>query len=428
MKNDYEKSELQVSTAQAYYILIICSLLYMVNYMDRQVLAVTVEPIKQEFGLSDAQIGMIFTMFFMGMAFFAFPSAYLVDRWSRRKAISVMAFLWSAFTFATGLARNFLSLFIPRFLVGVGEAGFTSGGTPLIAAAFPRRSRSKAMGVFNLAIPIGAALGMLLGGILSKNFGWRAPFFIFCIPGIVLGVLVLFCKDYKTVEHIDEFGQRQGFVETALSLFKIPSLRWLYLGCAMQNTLAYSLLTWGPAFIMRAQGVKEDKAGMIVSIVAFMAIFGAIIGGFVADMWQRKSRKGRMYAAAFGIGAATCFYIPALLLDFQGIGFAIGIVFGIFLVASNPAIYAISQDVVPPALRGVSWGMNVACQYVFGGAWGPLVVGAISDFFGGGTFGLRVGLLCSAISGVLGMMFFLMGSRCYPADVDKVKDLMVEPE
>jgi MFS family permease len=179
---------------------------------------------------------------------------------------------------------------------------------------------------------------------------------------------------------------------------------------------------------MRAQGVKEDKAGMIVSIVAFMAIFGAIIGGFVADMWQRKSRKGRMYAAAFGIGAATCFYIPALLLDFQGIGFAIGIVFGIFLVASNPAIYAISQDVVPPALRGVSWGMNVACQYVFGGAWGPLVVGAISDFFGGGTFGLRVGLLCSAISGVLGMLFFLMGSRCYPADVDKVKDLMVEPE
>lgn len=427
MKNDGPK-EFTVSRFSAYYILIVCCLLYMVNYMDRQVFAVAVEPMKLELGLSDSQMGVIQTCFLMGMALFAFPAAYMVDRWSRRKAIGLMAVLWSAFTFITGLGKSFTSVLVPRVLVGVGEAGFASGGTPLIAAAFPQEKRSRVMGIFNLAIPLGSGLGMILGGSIAKTYGWRVPFYAFAVPGLILGMLALFMKDYKTVRHLDGTGRRIGFFTAAASLFRIPTLKWLYFGFAMQNVMAFSFLSWAPAYVMRVQGVDAAKAGMTVGIIGLMAIFGSILGGIWADLWQKKSERGRMLTCATGLIIASALYSFSVINEFTGIGFTIGIVFGIFLVVGIPATSAISQDVVPPSLKGVSWGMNVFCMYVLGGGWGPMAVGAISDAVGGGAHGLKVGLLFSTLGGIAGALCYLMGSRHYAADMEKVRGLVMEAE
>ena len=189
------KTEYRTSRFQARMILTVCTLLYMVNYMDRQIMAVVLEPMKLELGLSDTQAGLIQTIFFLSMALFALPTSFFVDRWSRRKSLGLMALIWSAATYLTGLGRGFWGLMLPRAVVGIGKSGFASAGTALITAAHGEGSRGKVMGVFNMAIPLGAALGMVLGGYISVKTGnWRSPFFIFAVPGLVLGLAAFFSQ------------------------------------------------------------------------------------------------------------------------------------------------------------------------------------------------------------------------------------------
>lgn len=420
--------EFAVSRSGAWYILIVCSLLYAVNYMDRQVLAINTEYIKSDLQLSDSLIGVIQTIFFMGMAAFSFPTAYLVDRYSRKKMISIMALLWSLFTFLTGLGKSFLSILIPRTFVGIGEAGFTSGGTPLIAAAFPKESRGMAMGVFNLAIPVGSGLGMVLGGAIAKSFGWRSSFYIFAVPGVILGVLALLMKDYKTVRHIDESGRRISFMRSAVSLFRIPTLKWIYIGYAMQNLMAFSFLTWGPAYVMRSLNVDAKRAGILVGVVALMAIVGSILGGVAADAWQRRNKRGRMLTAVLGLAAATLFFVFTLCFDLAGAGYIFCALFGVFMTVPLPGIAAITQDVAPPSLKGVSWGMNAFCCYVLGGGWAPLLVGLVSDRLGGGVYGLKVGLFIAGLGGLAGALCYWIGSGHYPSDLERVESMVVEAE
>jgi MFS family permease len=420
--------EFAISRLSAWYILIVCTLLYMINYMDRQVLSITIEFIKKDLSLSDTQIGVIQTLFFTSMAVFSIQDAYMVDRWSRRKTVCFMAVCWSFFTFMTGLGKNFLGLLIPRTLVGVGEAGFTSGGTPLIAAAFPKRSRSMAMGIFNMAIPLGSALGAILGGAISQSYGWRMSFFVFTFPGIILGLLAFYMKDYKTVRDIDETGHQITFPRSAISLFSIPTLKWLYLGFAMQTFMAFAYLTWLPSFIMRMQGLDAKKAGLVFGIIALMSIFGAVFGGITADLWQKKNKKGRMLTAATALLIASVFFFLMIYFNVSGIGFAFGIIFGIFSVVPMPAISAVTQDVSPPSLKGVSWGMAAFCCYVLGGAWAPMFVGAISDGLGGGAHGIKIGLLITTFGGIAGALFYWLSAQHYPNDMKNGEKHIVEAD
>lgn len=413
----------------AHGVLITCSLLYMVNYMDRQVLAAVMQPMKEALGLTDAQAGSLQTLFFLSMAAFSLPVAYLVDRWSRRKAIAVMALVWSAFTFITGLGKSYVGVLIPRMLVGVGESAFAAGGTAWITAVYPPESRGKVMGIFSLVVPLGASLGFFLGGLISKGMGgWQYPFFVFAVPGILLGVLVVFMKDYRTVAHVDEQGNEQGFISSLFMLLRIPTLRWLYVGVGIRNIVHYSLLTWLPAYFMRSQGVAEDKAGLAMGVIALMAIFGAAIGGVLADRWQNRNPKGRMLLLAMSDLLAAVCAIAAMLLDVQGVGYLLMCAWGAMAVLGMPALAAVTQDVVEPAIRGISFGMAVFCSYVFGGAWGPVVVGAISDSLGGGAEGLKSALMIVCLAGLVAACVEWRGSRTYPADMDKVKGVALQAE
>lgn len=414
--------EFAKSSFSSWYVLIICSLLYMINYVDRQVLSITVEYMKIDLGLTDTQIGVIQTTFFMSMAVFAFPAAYLADRWSRKKAIAIMGLVWSGFTFVTGLGRSFWGVIIPRSLVGIGEAGFTSGGIPMIAAAFSPKARARAMGVFNMAMAIGAALGVVLGGYIAKTYGWRMAFYVFAVPGIILSLLALLMKDYSTVGCKNESNQKISFFSTIATLFKIPTLRWIYVGYAMQNITLFSFLTWGPAFLMRTQKIDSTKAGLIIGLISIMAIFGALFGGFLADFWQKRNEKGRMLTAAFSLLFSSAILIIAMFLEFRGIGLAFGILYGIVSIIPVPAITAVTQDVAPPAVRSASWGMNAFCCYVLGGAWAPMIVGAISDSWGGGGYGLKIGLLIATMGGFIGALLYWISSKSYAADLKKVEE------
>ena len=428
INNQSNEKTFKVGGGHATFTLIVCSLLYMVNYMDRQVFAVVLEPMKLELELTDSQAGVINTVFLLSIALFSVPAAFVIDRWSRRKALSIMAILWSVFTFVTGLGKSFIGVLLPRTVVGVGEAGFSAGGTAMISAAFPKESRSKALGVFNAFITLGAGLGMIIGGKIATAHGWRTPFFIFAVPGVILGIITLFLRDYKTVKEVDESGKQASFIDLAKRLFKIPTLKWLYIGFAMQNVLAFSYLSWTPAFLMRSQGVSAAQAGMTVGIISLMAIIGAPLGGFLADTWQKKNSRGRMLLPTVTMFIIAILFPLAVVFNFSGIGFVFGLLFGTVLMMGLPAMNAITQDVVTPGMKGLAWGMCVLAMYVLGGGWAPLAVGAISDGLGGGAWGLQVALMLSSIGAVLAGIFLFIGSRHYANDAEKVKDVALEAE
>lgn len=226
MTEQSDNKEYATGGGKAAYILVICTLLYMVNFMDRQVLSAVLQPMKMDLKLTDAQCGLVQTVFILGVAFFTFPFSYIIDRWSRKKPIAIMSILWSIFTYLTGLATSFISLIIPRALVGIGEAGFSSGGTALVSAAYPKAKRGLVLGLFNLGVPLGAAIGSILGGMISVKAGWRTPFYYFAIPGVILGILAMLMKDYRVEESDASQQSGKDIITSFTTLIKIPTLRW----------------------------------------------------------------------------------------------------------------------------------------------------------------------------------------------------------
>jgi len=420
--NPKQVSELKTGGWRAHYVLIVCTLLYIINYMDRQVFSVILQPMKIDLGLTDAQCGLASTVLIFGMAFFSFPIAYLIDRWSRRKAVCLMAILWSIATFTTGLAKNFAAVLIPRFFVGLGEAGFVPGGTAMISASYPKEKRGWAMGIFHIAIPLGAATGVILGGIISVKYGWRTPFLFFAVPGVILGILAFFMKDYKTAEQPDTAGGIKGFFIALVDVLKLPTMRWYYLGLGIAVFMTSSFLVWLPSLMMRMLNISEAKAGLITGGIGLTAIIGAPLGGFLADFWQKRNPRGRMYIPVVAYIFGGTMLILAVLTRFSYLGIALAALFGIASAMAMPAIAAISQDVVPVAHKGLSMGLAIFAQYMLGGAWGPYIVGFVSDALGGGAEGLGTAIMLCGLFGIVAGILFFVASRTYPEDLQKVKD------
>jgi MFS family permease len=252
-------------------------------------------------------------------------------------------------------------------------------------------------------------------------------------------------RDYKTVVDVDEEGKKRGFLKAGADLFKIPTLKWIFIGYGIHNIMAFSVLTWFSAYFMRSQGIAVDKAGTLLGIISLMAVVGAPLGGFLADTWQKKNNKARMLLPAVADVVSALVLIGALLFKVQGIGFYLALVWGVVFMMGLPALSAVTQDVVPPGLKGMAWGMTVLTMYLFGGGWAPYAVGALSDglfaFLGGAAEGvteaealifkaegLRYALMIAATSGVIGSIFFFIGAKRYPEDMEKVKDIALEAE
>jgi predicted MFS family arabinose efflux permease len=422
--------EYQTGGWKAHWILIICTLLYAINYMDRTVLTVVMQPMKIDLGLSDSDVGLAVTVFTLSVALFSIPILYLVDRWSRKKMLLLMAVAWSIFTYLTGLAKNFVGVLLPRMFVGVGEAGFSGGGTAMITAAYPSSKHGIMLGIFNTGITIGSALGMILGGIISVKLGWRYAFFVFAIPGIILGLCALFLKDYKTVTPAGDGPGLASLFRSIVDLVKIPTLRWFFLGFGLLLLMSQAQMYWTVPLVMRQFDIKEDTAGLILSIGIPLGILGALLGGWFSDSWHKKNRKGRMLLPGWTSLLSAIFLAIAILvlhLDWIIAGVFATVYLFIYYVGV-PALGAVSQEVIPPAHKGLSWGMTIFCMYVFGGAWSPWAVGGISDALGGGANGLTWALLVTCIGGIGAALCFFMGSRTYVADADKVKDAVLVAE
>jgi len=421
MAKEVDNKQYHTGGWNAHFIMIVCTLLFIVNYMDRQVFSAVLQLMKVDLGLTDAQCGLASTVFLLAVPIFSIFIAYLVDRWSRKKALGIMALFWSVFTFVTGLSPNFSGLLISRTLVGVGEAGFVPGGNAMISASYSPESRGKAMGIFNMAIPIGAAIGVMVGGVVAAKYGWRTPFFYFAIPGVLLAILAFFMKDYKTTDTAGAGGTNRNLGTALATVLKLRTVRWLYPALGLTVFMSTTFLIWTPALITRVLNYDAGQAGMLVGYMGLVAIIGYPLGGFLADRWYKKDPKGRMYLAVIANLVGAVLITAAIFLKLNTIGLICAFVYSICVSIAIPAFATVYLDIVPVAHRGISTSLGLVAQYVLGGAWGPLVIGAISDAWGGGGAGLTNAMYICCAVGVIGALCYIMGAKDYASDAERVK-------
>ena len=279
----------------------------------------------------------------------------------------------------------------------------------MITAAYPPEKRGRMLGIFNAAIPIGVTLGIVVGGVLSANYGWRTPFFIFAPIGIVFGVAALFLKDYKTVKQ-SNVVPGIGFLGSIGYLLKVRTLPWYYVGQGLMTLMSMST-AWVPALMMRQAGIKEDVASYILGASVVFAVIGALVGGRVGDALVKKSPRSRLILPAILYFICALLQVGGILMLMsteQGtgvftagfIGFAATGAAAMFVYYMGlPTLTAASQEVVTPDRKGIASGTAILSMYLLGGAWSPLMVGGISDALGGNARGLAAGYMIVSIGG-----------------------------
>jgi MFS family permease len=407
---------------QAIFILVIIAILNMINMMDRSVFAVAQEPMRIALGLNDTEVGWFQTVFYLGLSLMTLPVAFICDRWSRRKMLGILAISFSAFTFLTGLGRSFLGVLMPRMFVGVGESGFTSGGQALIVRAWPEKLRGTILAAFLFVSMLGQPLGMALGGMLIVKFNsWSSPFFFFAVPGILFGIIAFFLRDYENAPAPPKADgvTRESFFASIWTLFKTPTLLCSYTGYVTYN-IVLAALAWIPTFLIRSEGINAGQAGMLVGIIGFIGLTGAILGGIISDWWQKRNRKARMHVCAISTMVGTFALIGALLLDVQGIGYALACVWAFGWLMLQAPNAAVTQDCSTLDKRGQAWGVNNFLGIIT--AWTGLAVGALSDSLGSGAYGLKIALICAAAFGLITFTAYFIGANYYQADVARANE------
>jgi len=397
--------------------------------MDRMVLSATLPLIKEDLMLTDALCGWLGTIYFIVVAILTVPAAILCDRWSRKKALSVMAVVWSIATFLSGVGAKFSHVFLARGGVGVGEAGFAPGGVAYVSGSFPEKNRSKVVGVFNLGAPLGTIAGLVIAGYVAEadlwGLGWRAPFYLFAVPGIILGILVLFTRDYPTdsrkTYRID--GQDRGVTGAILWMLRTPTLLFSYLGVAAMSFVGAALGHWLPTYFVRSRGIEVGAASLLMGGIIAASVFGPILGGAVADRWRQKKSTARpLTAGIIALLSGILIYV-SFFIDIAGlnkVAYGIFIAVGVTLFAYAPPAYSISQDLVPRGLRSISMGTLVLVTYGTLAAYAPVVVGWLSDLFGApGEPNLVMGFMVVPLVAFFGAFFFYMSHRYHDRDMKR---------
>ena len=314
MKKPDENSGYLFSKGYSNYVFILLFLLYMFDYIDRMVITSMFTSIERDWGITHTQSGMLVSAVYWAIVLLTFPVSILIDRWSRTKTIGVMAIMWSLATALCALTGNFVQLFMARLLIGVGEAGYAPGGSAMISGLYPMDKRAKMMGIWNASIPLGSAIGVLLGGIIAVNLGWKHAFGIVAIPGLIVAILFLFVKDYKTVDlsFIDKARNRVKMERKDIikEFITKPSVIYTYFGIACVVFVTTSLLTWLPTYFEKVREIPQQKAGQMASSVMLLALIGAPLGGYLTDKWRRTKENARLLYPALStlVSAAIVIY------------------------------------------------------------------------------------------------------------------------
>ncbi|QNI38176.1 spinster family MFS transporter [Edaphobacter albus] len=402
------KSRVTGAVAGATTALVLLTALNFVNYIDRYILPGVQEQIKHEFLLSDEQIGSL-TLWFMLAYMLTSPiTGWLGDRFPRKPMIVVAALFWSAINFFTASVNSYESLNLRHAALGIGEASFGIFAPALLADFYPPEQRNRVMTIFNIAIPVGAALGYLVGGVVGEHHGWRMSFIVSAIPGVILALLILFLM--KEPERGASQHEKAKFEKgTVLNLLKNKAYLASILGYAAVTFSLGGISWWMPSFLERVGGRSQASAAFLMgAITVVTGLLGTITGGVIAQRWSKKTPKAlylvpAMSAALAVPPALVCFFGPKNL-TIPALALAIFLIF----LGTGP-VNAATVNAVRPEVRATAMAGQLFIIHALGDAISPRVIGAVSD-----RSNLSFGLGSTLITLVLAAIIFFFGSRYAP--------------
>ena len=425
MKRPENRSGYLFSKGYSNYVFMLLFMLYVFDYADRMVVTSMFTSIQKDWLISDTQCGWLVSVIYLAIGILTFPVSILIDRWSRTKTIGLMAIVWSLATALCAITGSYVQLFMARIMIGFGEAGYAPGGSALISGMYPLEKRSKMMGLWNASIPLGSAIGVGMGGIIAQSLGWKHAFGIVAVPGLIIAILFLFVKDYKTVDlsFIDRSNnkikmEKKDMIREFLSK---PSVIYTYFGMAAVVFVTTAIIVWLPKYFEIERHMEPKTAGSLAGAVMLLALVGAPLGGFLIDKWRMSEPRARLlFPALSTLGSGILLFIALALL--KGAGQLIVLfAFGILIMTFIAGAAAVTQDVIHPGLRATSYAIAVAVQNLIGSFTAPIVLGKISDLSN-----IKTALSILPFVLMLGALLFYLGSRHYINDMGRVTKINLE--
>ena len=386
------------------------------NYIDRYVLPSVQPLVQQELHRSDRDMGLLTSVFF-GFYMIAAPAmGILADRYPRKVLISLGAVLWSGATLLTAVSTDYTSLLIRHTLVGIGEASFVTIAPAFIADLYPEHRRGRMLAVFYLAIPMGTAMGYVLGGHLGPLYGWRAPFMVAAAPGFLLAAALAFIPEPQRgrADVLTSTPERSTF----RGLLHNRAFWSATLGTAMMTFALGGLSVWMPTFLSRVRGMKLNDANIVFGEALIVAGFLAtMLGGWIGDRWLRKTRSAYYLVSAIGMTIALPFMVLALY--HQGPLMLPGIFLALFFLLLNTGrLNAAIVNSVGAPIRATAIAVNVFVIHILGDVPSPPLIGYISDKTGS----LPEGFIAAVIAVALSAAILFLGARYAPQVPQNILD------
>ena len=396
--------------------LVLLTGLNLVNYIDRYVLNGVQELVKAEFHVSDERLGSLVTYFFITYVIAAPATGWLGDHFPRKPLIVIGALFWSSVNLFSAMVHNFDALLVRHAALGVGEASFGIFGPALLSDFYPPEQRNRALTIFNIAIPVGAAIGYAAGGWLGQAHGWRSAFYVSAIPGLLLafGILFLMREPQRGATDESSPGQGRGGAAHAgnyLGLLKNPAYLFATLGYAMSTFTIGGISAWIPSFLQREAHMSSSNAGFTVgAITASMGLLGTAMGGWLAQRWLRRDHRALYWVSA--LAPALC--IPCALVCFFGpiktMLPALALAELTLFLGSGPVNAAIVNS-VSAQVRATALAGQLFLIHLLGDVPSPRVIGFISD-----RSNLRWGLGVTVAALLLSAVLQVVGSRYAPQE------------
>lgn len=369
---------------RAWTALIVLGVVYLINFMDRQLFAVLQEDIRADLGLNDTQLALLGgTMFAVFYATLGLPLAWLADRTNRVKLIAACCVVWSAFTALSGMAAGFWQMALARIGVASGEAGGVAPSYAVISDYFPAGRRGLAIGLFSIGAPLGIAAGSALGALIAAAFGWRWAFIILALPGLVaalaLVILVREPKRGRLDPAVEAITVPRPF-DAARAILASPTLILLTLAAAATSFAGYGMYQWLPSFLMRSQGLVMAEIGQFLAPLFLLGVLGAIGGGWLADRFGRAHPAAYALIPAITVLAMAPFFLAALMVN-SGYASLVLLAVPISLAYAwlGPGLAAV-QTLSRPEHRATTAAIIAFFNNLIGIGLGPLAIGALSDF------------------------------------------------
>lgn len=409
------------------YSLGLLSLIYMLNFVDRQIVNILAEPIKRDLGLSDTQLGLL-----TGLAFALFytvvglPIARLSDRINRSKVIAVSTLLWSLMTALCGLTQSFAQILLARVGVGVGEAGCTPAAHSLISDYVVSERRASALSIYSLGVPFGTLVGMAFGGWIGEFYGWRMAFILAGLPGIAVGIIAwLTLPEPRSTMPMTKAENLPSFSVATRELARNPVVRGLTLGASLLALLGYGQAAFLGSFFVRVHGMPLNELGLYLGLVLGLSgAAGTWIGGALVDRDTNAVRQRIFLVPAAGAALAVPFAVLAFTVTSSTLALALLCVSTLLNSLWFGPLFAALQAEVGPRTRAISVAWVSMCITLVGLGVGPVLVGLISDVTtasAGEQAGIRTALISTTPLGLVAAILLgrVSAGRISPRELER---------